>query len=151
MKNLGVRFALLLACFVPVNFAAANPASESNNLSFTQADISLIIFRTANDPFGVHEFIRRSKPLITYRLITTNDEMEEIVVKAPRLEPRWQIRKRLSNLIMDKPGGLDWEILPTTKHTHLQAVNEPKASAPLLGNQFEPTGGALLFRLTFGR
>lgn len=151
MNNLRAPLALLLACFLPVTFAVANPTSESNKFSYTEADISLIVFKTANDPFGVHELIRRSKPLVTYRLVTTNNEMEEIVVKAQRLEPRWQLRKRLSNLIIDKPGGLDWEFLPTTKRTHLQAMNEPNVGTSLLGNQFEPTGGALLFRVTFGR
>ncbi len=110
-----------------------------------------------NAEFGEGELIRSSVPLAVHRLVPTHDypvatrdEMEEIVVTAPRKQPVWKLRRSLAGLLADKPGGLDWHFLPAYQSDQGLALEERHVRERPVSKRFEPVGGMQLFRITLG-
>ncbi len=148
MKQLLVPLVVSVVCLVPAPFSVANPVAETTATSLQEIEIKPVRSRPASVEFVSTELALQLQPLTPDQPARSGDAMEEIVVTAPRNEPSGIFRQRLSRLIKTKSDRLDWELLPAVDHGQLQAVEERFIHAPRLGNQFEPTGGAVLFRVS---
>ena len=125
-------------------------AQQSAALAFL-----LILAPAVYAEFGEGELFRSSAPLAIHHLVPTqeylaikHDEMEEIVVTAPRQQPVKKLRRSLMGLLANRPGGLDLQWLPSYDPEQGLALEEQRVRERPTSNQFEPAGGMQLFRIT---